>query len=123
MSRKDKLQIGVIVGGAIGQTGHLPFYAKDRGTEIYVATRSPERRAEIESAFGKRIAGFYTDWRRLLREESLDAVSICTPNYLHAKNCVAAAEKGAHVLCEKPMALTAADARRMVETCKKNESS
>jgi len=120
MTRKTKLKIGVIGGGAISQAGHLPFYAKDRGTEIHVATRSRERRDEIEATFPGRIAGFYTDWRRLLREQELDAVSICTPNYLHARNCLAAAERGIHVLCEKPLALTLADGRRMVEACHKN---
>lgn len=113
------LKIGIIGGGAITQNGHLPAYVKDRRTEIHVATRSAERRSEIEALFGKRIAGFYTDWRKMLRDQRFDAVSICTPNYLHAKNCIAAAEQGAHILCEKPIALTAADARRMVETCKR----
>ena len=117
--QKKRLRIGVVGGGAIAQAGHLPYYVKDRGCEIYVATRSRERRAEIEATFKSRIAGFYSEWRKLLKEQSLDAVSICTPNNLHAKNCIEAAQHGAHILCEKPMALRVAEARRMIDVCKK----
>ncbi len=71
----------------------------------------------------KRIQGFapgaksFTDVNDFLATPELDAVYIATPNHLHLPLCVAAARAGKHVLCEKPMATTLADARQMVEVC------
>lgn len=56
----------------------------------------------------------FTDYRELLDLERLDAISIAIPNYLHAPVTLAALERGLHVFCEKPMATTVEDARRMV---------
>ena len=57
------------------------------------------------------------DYRKMLAEEKPDAVYISTTNELHLPQCLAAAEAGAHVLCEKPLALNLADAARMVRAC------
>src|SRR5258706_5994095 len=54
-----------------------------------------------------------TDWRAAIDRKDIDAVDICLPNYLHAPVAIAAAEAGKIVLCEKPLALTVADARAM----------
>ena len=54
-----------------------------------------------------------------LLADSIDVVHICTPNDTHAEISIAALEAGKHVMCEKPMAKTAADARRMVEVAKR----
>jgi predicted dehydrogenase len=56
----------------------------------------------------------YTDWRDLVMDKELDAVDICLPTDLHAPVAIAAMAAGKHVLCEKPMALTAEDCERMV---------
>lgn len=61
------------------------------------------------------ISKIYTDYRELLRDPGIDVVHICTPHYLHAPMAVEALQAGKHVLCEKPMALTAADCERMLE--------
>jgi predicted dehydrogenase len=59
-------------------------------------------------------APFWTDdYRRLLERDDVDAVSVCVPTYLHAEVTVAALESGKHVLCEKPPARNAAEARAM----------
>jgi predicted dehydrogenase len=61
------------------------------------------------------IPHLFTDFRRMLREmPQIDAVCVCTPNLLHAEHTITALEAGKHVLVEKPMALNAKDARRMV---------
>lgn len=57
-----------------------------------------------------------TDYHDLWAVPNLDAISIAVPNYLHAPIAIEALERGLHVLCEKPMATTLQDARRMVET-------
>lgn len=62
----------------------------------------------------------YTDYKEMLKQADIDVVHICTPHYLHAQMAVDALEAGKHVLCEKPMALTVEDARRMEEAEKRS---
>jgi UDP-N-acetyl-2-amino-2-deoxyglucuronate dehydrogenase len=56
----------------------------------------------------------YTDYRRMLERSDIDVVTICTPSGLHASMAIDALHAGKHVLCEKPMALSLADADRMI---------
>jgi predicted dehydrogenase len=61
----------------------------------------------------------FTDYRRMLKElPDIDAIAVCTPNYLHAEHSIAALEAGKHVLVEKPMATSVADAERMVSAAR-----
>jgi predicted dehydrogenase len=70
--------------------------------------------AEQAAALG--VERTYTDFASLLADEEIDAVSLCTPHGLHREHAIAAARAGKHVLVEKPMALSVADATRMIET-------
>lgn len=72
----------------------------------------PVHLAERSSALG--VSKTYADLRAALDDPDVDAVSICTPHALHRPMAVAAAETGKHVLCEKPIALTVADATAMI---------
>lgn len=115
----DKIRIGVVGCGAIAQQGHLPFYQKSNMVgEIVVADPSAERLDEVRKAF-KSVKGVYTDYREMLKKEKPDAVSVCTPNKLHAPVTIAAAAHGAHVLCEKPMAPTVKEAEAMIAACER----
>ena len=60
----------------------------------------------------------YLDYREMLKSDSLDAVSVCTPNIFHAQPTVDALKAKCHVMCEKPLAMTVAEARKMVKTAK-----
>jgi predicted dehydrogenase len=60
-----------------------------------------------------------TDWRKLIERPDIDLVDICVPNNLHAEIAIAAAEAGKMVLCEKPLAMNAAEGQRMVEAVEK----
>lgn len=60
----------------------------------------------------------YTDWRRMLEAEPLDAVVVSTPHHAHVEPTLATLERGLHVLVDKPMALTSAEAWTMVEAAK-----
>jgi predicted dehydrogenase len=60
-----------------------------------------------------------TDWRAAIERKDIDAVDICLPNHLHAPVAIAAAQAGKIVFCEKPLALTVADARQMVEAARR----
>jgi len=60
-----------------------------------------------------------TDWRKVVERDDIDAIDICTPNNTHADIAVAAAEHGKMVLCEKPLAMNADEAKRMTEAVKR----
>jgi len=62
------------------------------------------------------IEGMYADWTEMLAKEDLDAVSVCTPNRLHEQPTIDALNAGCHVLCEKPLAHSAAAGERMLQT-------
>ena len=79
--------------------------------------RSPEPLAEAAQKLGW--AATETDWRRAVERDDIDLVDICTPGDTHAEIAVAALEAGKHVLCEKPLANTVAEAERMAEAANK----
>ncbi|MEM3048382.1 MAG: Gfo/Idh/MocA family oxidoreductase, partial [Candidatus Bathyarchaeia archaeon] len=64
---------------------------------------------------------YYTDWRDLVKDPEVEIFDNGAPNRLHAEPCIAAAERGKHVICEKPMAATLKDARRMCEVARETE--
>lgn len=66
---------------------------------------------KLAAAWGFENSG--DDWRTLCADPAIDVVDICTPNHLHMEMALAAIEAGKHVYCEKPLALTAKDARRI----------
>jgi predicted dehydrogenase len=106
-----KLRIGVI-GLGMGRH-HIAGYQTHPNAEVVaVADVDPARLAEIGDKFG--IAGRYLSGEQMLHEEELDVVSVGTPNLFHKPLTLAALEAGCHVLCEKPMAMNADEARQML---------
>lgn len=65
-------------------------------------------------------AAAYADYNKMLQHGVLDAVHICLPHHLHEAATIAAAEAGAHVLTEKPMAISVSSAERMIQVAAKN---
>lgn len=112
MAASDKIRVGVI-GVGIGRE-HLDCYGK-RGDAVEIVGI-----CDLNEARGKKSAAdfgvktFVTDYRDLLALRDLDAVSVCVPNHLHAEMSVAGLESGKHVLCEKPMTDTLANAEKIV---------
>jgi predicted dehydrogenase len=80
-------------------------------------------RAELAGAFAKEFSArrWCSDWHDLLMDYEIDAIYIATPVHLHAEQAIAAAERGKHVLCEKPMALKVAECDRMIDACRSND--
>ncbi len=74
--------------------------------------------ARAERAASKQHADAYTDYRRVLDRADVTIVNICTPSGLHAEMAIAAMQAGKHVIVEKPMALSLADADRMIATAR-----
>ena len=91
-----------------------PVFATDTRPRLAVLCDQPgERAAEMADQFG--FARATDDWRAAILDPGVDAVSITTPNKLHAQMVIAAARAGKHVWCEKPLAVTLEDARAMAE--------
>ncbi|MGY1826910.1 Gfo/Idh/MocA family protein [Blastococcus sp. SYSU DS0541] len=82
-----------------------------------LAGRDPAKVAEAAGKLGWR--GTETDWRRVVEREDVDLVDVCTPGNTHAEIAIAALEAGKHVLCEKPLANTVAEAEAMAEAAAK----
>lgn len=112
----EKIRIGVIGVGQIG-TSHLRKYQEIPDAEIVaVADLFEERLEKAKSTFG--IRDGYRDFADLLAREDIQAVDVCVHNNKHAPLTIAALEAGKHVYCEKPMAGTYCDARRMLDTAR-----
>ena len=105
------IRIGIIGGGWPGQT-HAKGYAAAGGFKVAaIADLIPSRREKFLSEHPG--AKQYADANDLLADEDIDAVSVCLPNHLHAPVTIAALKAGKHVLCEKPPALSAAEAKKI----------
>jgi predicted dehydrogenase len=80
----------------------------------------PERAQKAAEKYGVPGANVYSDYRKMLSQEKLDTVSVCTENAVHAEITIAALNAGLNVFCEKPMAVTGVEADAMVAAAKKN---
>ncbi|MCM2606971.1 Gfo/Idh/MocA family oxidoreductase [Rossellomorea marisflavi] len=107
------LKIGVIGCGSIAKHRHIPEYMANEHAEIVaVCDIVKDRAEEMADQIG---AKAYTDYKELLKDESIEAVSVCTPNALHAPISIDALKAGKHVLCEKPMATSTEEAQAMID--------
>lgn len=107
-----KLRILIIGGGAMAWK-HASAYRAVRGVELAaVANRGEARGRALCAEFG--IPAFYSNIDRAILESGADIVSVCLPTMMHPDVTMKAMALGMHVLCEKPIALTLADANRMI---------
>jgi predicted dehydrogenase len=120
MARKKtrKLRVAFIGAGGIAGT-HMRYLKEMDDVELVaaadIAAQSVQRRCQ---EFG--IGEAFTDYRRMLSKVKPEAVSVCTPNGLHAPCTMAALKAGAHVIVEKPLAMNAREGRKMLEAAKKS---
>jgi len=112
-----RIQWGIIGCGVIAPW-HADSVVQSEYADLVAVCDIDEERGKT---FAERYGGvaFYKDYRQMLREGGVEAVSICTPSGLHAEMTVAAAEAGVHVLCEKPMAITVPQLDAMMEAVSK----
>lgn len=108
-----ELRWGILSTAAIARQNVIPGIQRaDRCRIVAIASRDASRAAQI--AREADIPTAHGSYAALLADPDVDAVYIPLPNHLHAEWAIAAARAGKHVLCEKPLALTAADAERMI---------
>lgn len=112
-----RLRMGIIGAGGIAQNRHIPaFLQMQHKVELTaVHDMNQQRAVEVAEKFG--IPSVCENYHDVFKK--VDAVAICTPNKFHADISVAALEAGVHVLCEKPMAITAEECERMVQASRK----
>ena len=99
--KNGKLQVAVVGCGGIANQKHFPALSKQSD------------KCEI-------VAFCATDYMEVMKNPDVDVVHVCTPNVAHCPITVAAFEAGKHVMCEKPMAATTADAQKMMDAWKKS---
>jgi predicted dehydrogenase len=115
-SFRKKVRVGV-VGVGIGSL-HIQGYQQHPQAEVVAVCDINEARAQqVAQEYG--VPHVFTDYAQMLEKVELNAVSVCTPNALHAPVAIAAMEAGCHILCEKPMAHNLQDAERMLQVARK----
>ena len=110
---------GIVGAGKIAESQMAPAIAAAPGHELAAVSR---RELDAAQRFGERHGArrAYDGVEALLDDGQVNAVYVATPPHLHSRETVLAAEAGKHVLCEKPMAMTTAEAREMIEACRAN---
>lgn len=112
------IKVGIVGMGCMGAV-HYRSYKNIESTEVVAVAevRLETAKAELN---GDAVA-IYESMEDMLEKEKLDIIDICTPTYMHKDMVIKALEYGAHVFCEKPMAVTAEDAEAMVEAARKTD--
>jgi predicted dehydrogenase len=111
------VRVGVIGTGAISQVVHVPIFAEREDVDLLAVADADLHKAEaLSQRFGVPLV--LTD-DALITHDELDAVVICTPNYLHEGMSIAALEAGKHVFVERPLATTSEGAKRVLDAAER----
>ncbi len=117
MTNGNTVRIGII-GAGFARTTQIPGFRDCMGARIVaIASKNPERAANVAKEF--EIEHVANDWRELVARDDVDLVSIVTPPATHMEMTIAALDHGKAVLCEKPMAMNATEAKRMTDAAEK----
>lgn len=123
-TNKQQVRVGMIGYKFMGKAhSHayrdLPFYFDTDAEPVLQAIAGRNEEAVKAAAAKMGWASYETDWRRLLERKDIDLIDIGTPNMSHYEMAIAAAEAGKHVICEKPLGMTLAQAKKMLDAVKK----
>ena len=112
----DKVRIGIIGCGGIANGKHLPALSKLDDVELVAfCDIIVERAQKAAKEYGIEGADVYEDYHQLIERKDIDVVHVLTPNREHSQITVDALHAGKHVMCEKPMAINSAEAKRMLD--------
>jgi D-xylose 1-dehydrogenase (NADP+, D-xylono-1,5-lactone-forming) len=119
-SPAKRIRWGVLGYARIARELVMPAIGRSTNGELHaLASRDPAKLAAARTKYPA-LAKTFGTYEELLRDPAIDAVYLPLPNSLHREWTIRAAEHGKHVLCEKPLALNAAEAREMAAVCKKS---
>ena len=108
-----------VIGFGMG-CNHFDGYLNHPDVEVVaVADRRADRRARISAEYPQWHGKIYEEGMDLIKNEKIDILSVAVPNNQHCSLTIAGLEAGAHVLCEKPMAMNTAEAEKMLETARR----
>lgn len=116
----EKIKIGIIGCGGIANGKHMPSLAQLDDVEMVAFCDIIREKAEAAAQkFGTPDAKVYEDYKELLADPSITVVHVCTPNRAHSFITVDALNAGKHVMCEKPMAINSAEAKKMLDAAER----
>ena len=115
---KAALRVAVVGAGDMGLR-HLKGWASLEGVEVVALVDDVPARLEEAGASLLKTPALYTDYRQAIEEARPDVVSVCVPTAFHGPVALYAIERGAHVLCEKPIALSLEEADAMLEAAER----
>lgn len=115
-----KLKVGIVGCGFIARKRHLPTFMKlkKKVDILAVCDRNESLARQTATEYG--ISGIYHDFTKMLSEEDLELIDICTPPQIHTSLAVEGMEHGCHILMEKPMALKVSDCDQMINVSRNN---
>ena len=113
----ESIKFGILGCGTIGAVHAKAIIETEGAKLISVCDSDKERRERYSADFSAKPV---QDYEEMLRDPEIDAVSICTPSGMHKDQAIAALRHGKHVILEKPMALTAEDAKEVCYEAKKS---
>jgi predicted dehydrogenase len=115
-----ELKVGIIGCGFIAGFKHLPNLAKIEGVKVVAfCDILLERAQELAAKYGDKNALITEDFKKVMEQDDIDVIHVCTPNNSHSEISVAALESRKHVMCEKPMAKTSEQAKVMLDAAKR----
>ncbi len=115
------VRLGIIGCGKITERACLPYLSKHPGVKIiYLCDINKKAALYQKNKFSLFDTEIQTDWRKVVASDQINAVYVATPNYLHSQMVISAAQNKKHILVEKPMALSLADAQNMINAAEKN---
>lgn len=119
---KKRIRYAVVGLGHIAQVAVLPAFehAKENSELVALVSSDDDKLEELSKRYGVKHTYTYDQYDECLKSGQIDAVYIALPNNMHLEYTVKAAEAGVHVLCEKPMATSIEDAKKMIHAAQKN---
>lgn len=116
-----KTKVAIIGAGEIGTRAHIPAYLNNKYVEIVAIVDADDVKLK-KTAKKFKIEACFSSIDELLQKHEVDAISVCTPPSSHAPIVIKALSNGIHVLCEKPMATSTEDGKKMLdEACKRKK--
>ena len=113
------MKVGIIGSGFEADIHAASFGIMPEEAEVAaVASPTPGHAAELARRYS--IPAVYSDYREMLADPAIEMVTIAAPNHLHAAMTIDCARAGKHVVCEKPMAMTLAEADEMIDVCRRS---